>query len=306
MKVQPITQNKFDCFNMEHLREAVKGSDFENLQISKGAFTGQYHQFILSKSVICSGRYSQTLLVDGNLPADMLTIGLILDSIEPGLFQGHSLEKGDLIILSEHAEMHYKIPAHTRWATFNISRSILEAYGISLPINQNITIRSMTHEFNMLTSIMRQLLSDNQNLDSEIIEDRFIDNLSQIIINDKKSHSKKRYLPLSNKAKILKQTQSYLNDHLHSAVAVNQMISEFDCSHRTINYAFNEIFGLSLKQYIKITKLNQLRNVLQKSEHTNASIQSLANSCGFNHMGRLAQDYKSLFNEYPRETLKHY
>ncbi|MCP3852147.1 MAG: AraC family transcriptional regulator [Gammaproteobacteria bacterium] len=305
MNIKLITKKELAYFNMEHLREAVKGSDFENLQISNGAFTGQYQQFSLSKSVICSGSYSQSLLVDGSLPADMITIGFILDSIEPGSFQGHTLEKGDLIILSEHAEMHYKIPAHTRWATFNISRTILEDYGINLPINQNITIRSMTREFNMLTSIMRQLLFEKQNLDSETIEETFIDNLSQIIINDNKSHSKKRYIPLSKKAQILKQTQSYLNDHLHSAVEVNQMISEFDCSHRTINYAFNEMFGLSLKQYIKITKLNQLRNVLQKSEHTNTSIQSLANSCGFNHMGRLAQDYKSLFNENPRETLKH-
>jgi len=304
MNIKLITKKELKYLNMEHLREAVKGSDFENLQISKGAFTGQYQQFSLSKSVICSGSYSQTLMVDGTLPADMLTIGIILDGIEPGSFQGHSLEKGDLIILSEHAEMHYKIPAHTRWATFNISRTILEEQGMNLPFNQNITIRSMTREYNMLTSIMRQLLFDSQKLDSEIIEDRFIDNLSQIIINDNKSHSKKRRIPLSKKAKILKQTQSYLNDHRHSAIKVSQMINEFDYSHRTINYAFNEMFDMSLKQYIKITKLNQLHKLLQKSAHMNVSIKNLAESCGFDHMGRLAQEYKSFFNEYPRETLK--
>lgn len=72
---------------------------------------------------------------------------------------------------------------------------------------------------------------------------------------------------------------------------------------RTLEYAFKEYLQVGPKRFIKTLRLNDFKHDLQKSGN---SISETASRHGFTHLSQLSQDYRLLFGELPRETLKKY
>lgn len=82
-----------------------------------------------------------------------------------------------------------------------------------------------------------------------------------------------------------------------------QDICDFSCSSATkINTLFKRYFQLSPMQYLKHTRLKNVYQTIQLSAPCN--IADIALEHGFNHLGHFAKDYKLLFRESPRDTLK--
>ena len=75
-------------------------------------------------------------------------------------------------------------------------------------------------------------------------------------------------------------------------------------SDRTLEYAFREKFGITLKAYIRAYRLNRVMRILTRSDRFNTKVCDVANSWGFWHMGQFASDYKRHFGELPSDTLR--
>ena len=75
-------------------------------------------------------------------------------------------------------------------------------------------------------------------------------------------------------------------------------------SERTLRNAFQRYFGLSPKAYLIARRLNGVRRDLKRAAVTGASINEVAASWGFWHMGQFAADYRCHFGELPSETLR--
>ncbi|MDF7822944.1 helix-turn-helix domain-containing protein [Pontiellaceae bacterium B12227] len=102
---------------------------------------------------------------------------------------------------------------------------------------------------------------------------------------------------------------------LHAIATINRFIMESPdeiptikelckltkVSKRTLEYAFQEHYGILPKAYINAMRLNGARRVLR----TTNSVADAANAWGFWHMGQFAKDYRKLFGELPSETLRH-
>lgn len=73
-------------------------------------------------------------------------------------------------------------------------------------------------------------------------------------------------------------------------------------SRRTLQYSFESILGISPSQFLRATRLNQVRRKLLSSR--GISIADAAASQGFYHQSQFTADYKHLFGERPSETLK--
>ena len=70
----------------------------------------------------------------------------------------------------------------------------------------------------------------------------------------------------------------------------------------SINYAFREKYGLTVKRYLMVRRLNGFRGDLFVAR-PDTSISEVAAQWGFWHMGHLGREYRSLFGETPGETL---
>ncbi|MEA3455016.1 MAG: helix-turn-helix domain-containing protein [Campylobacterota bacterium] len=76
-------------------------------------------------------------------------------------------------------------------------------------------------------------------------------------------------------------------------------------SERTVERIFKKYFNLSPYTYLKIHRLNRIRNYLiQANNPSTVNITHTAMANGFMHMGYFASEYKKTFGERPSDTLQ--
>ncbi|MDB1125679.1 helix-turn-helix domain-containing protein [Vibrio algarum] len=101
---------------------------------------------------------------------------------------------------------------------------------------------------------------------------------------------------------IMKRVRSYLTEsRLKSPVTISEICDAVHVSRRTLQYTFTQCCDMSPKQYIQITRLNQVRRALL-NDTDNQTIADIAFDHGFFHLGQFSQDYKRLFGEKPNQT----
>lgn len=96
---------------------------------------------------------------------------------------------------------------------------------------------------------------------------------------------------------------SFINETRYGKITMFELCAYADASERTLEYGFQEKFSVSPKQYIKTTKLNDIRKELLIAPNQ-PIISDIANKYGFHHMGQFSADYKNLFGELPSESIK--
>lgn len=102
---------------------------------------------------------------------------------------------------------------------------------------------------------------------------------------------------------IINKIKEYIHDHSTEPVTSEELCRIAGCSKRTLEYSFQDYFGVSPKFYLKIIRLNHINKELKKSDRMQVKITDIANKWDFWHMGQFAADYQYLFGELPSETL---
>ncbi|MEB3192827.1 MAG: helix-turn-helix domain-containing protein [Snowella sp.] len=72
---------------------------------------------------------------------------------------------------------------------------------------------------------------------------------------------------------------------------------------RTISCGFEEVFGVSPIAYLKILRLEGVRQALKKADPSQTTVLEIANRFGFWSAGHFTRDYKNFFGELPSVTL---
>jgi AraC-like DNA-binding protein len=75
-------------------------------------------------------------------------------------------------------------------------------------------------------------------------------------------------------------------------------------SERTLQYAFNDIMGMSPLTYLHRLRLHRARNELRKAKSGATTVTNVAMNWGFWHFGEFSRAYRNCFAELPSETLK--
>ena len=84
-------------------------------------------------------------------------------------------------------------------------------------------------------------------------------------------------------------------------MSIEELVEKTGLKKRSLEYAFHEYATVSPKRFIQALRLNNFReDILQNKD----PVSDTAIRHGFTHHGQLARDYKLLFGEMPRDTLK--
>ena len=106
----------------------------------------------------------------------------------------------------------------------------------------------------------------------------------------------------SNRARLVRRAEDYMRTHLGNPLSMLDLCRELDVSERTLNYAFQEVRGLSPMAYFKASRLNAVRQELKAVPAGTATVHEIAQRWGFWHTGEFAADYRRLFGELPSQT----
>lgn len=110
-------------------------------------------------------------------------------------------------------------------------------------------------------------------------------------------------MPLK-RASILNQAEAFMKTYLKADIRIEDICQETGVSKRTLEYIFQDYYGISPKAYLKRIRLNQFRKALKTQGDDRTKIREIAQEWGFWHASHLTADYKYLFGELPSETLK--
>lgn len=102
--------------------------------------------------------------------------------------------------------------------------------------------------------------------------------------------------------RIVARVEEYLTEvRLKEPLTISELCKAVHVSRRTLQYTFEQCYGISPKQYIQVLRLNQVRRELLSGEKQQV-ISDIAINHGFFHLGQFSQSYKRLFAETPKQT----
>ena len=102
----------------------------------------------------------------------------------------------------------------------------------------------------------------------------------------------------------IKRARDYIHDYAYEKITLQDLSSHAGCSYRSLQNAFNEIFGMSPMAYLKTVRLKCVREELLAANNEKSSVSDIAKKWGFTHMGRLAELYKKQYGILPSDTLR--
>lgn len=102
---------------------------------------------------------------------------------------------------------------------------------------------------------------------------------------------------------IVANARDFLHQHTDHAITLSELCEACHTSRRTLQNSFESILGLSPIQYLRYTRLNGVRRDL-KQAFNHETVGDIAARWGFWHLSQFAKDYKILFSEQPKETLR--
>lgn len=109
----------------------------------------------------------------------------------------------------------------------------------------------------------------------------------------------------SARRKGLLKVLDYLRGDFKTVFSMGDLCWTAGISERSLQYAFQETFGMTPFQFIKRRRLHAVRQVLINSSYNENNVSQVAAEFGFYELGRFAADYRQLFGELPSVTKRH-
>ena len=110
-------------------------------------------------------------------------------------------------------------------------------------------------------------------------------------------------LKSSRRSRLIAQAEQEMVAHLDKPLTLKDLAKRLGSSSSALSYGFQDLFGMSPMRYLKVRRLNGVRQCLKASDPDRCKIETLANQFGFWSAGHFARDYKAMFGELPSETL---
>jgi AraC family ethanolamine operon transcriptional activator len=109
--------------------------------------------------------------------------------------------------------------------------------------------------------------------------------------------------PASTRAYIVDKAIEHMQGHLTDPVLMESVAAVVRVTSRTLRYSFEEMLGVSPRNYLASLRLRRIRQELCAGGNAQ-SIQRIAHEYGFWHLGRFAQYYREAFGELPSDTCR--
>jgi AraC family ethanolamine operon transcriptional activator len=112
------------------------------------------------------------------------------------------------------------------------------------------------------------------------------------------------HLTCQARNRIVKLAEEYALAHIEDRLYVTDLCVATGVSERTLQYAFQEVIGMSPVAYLTRLRLHRVRKALRMETYGSTTVSDLALRCGFWHFGDFSRAYKDCFGELPSETLR--
>lgn len=133
------------------------------------------------------------------------------------------------------------------------------------------------------------------------IEEDLLEQLDTLI---QCSDGKQVAVRLPNRRRVVNLTLEYINDTGYTFLTIPEITNAVGVSQRTLEYAFQDEFGLTPLDFLRLKRMHAARRKLLAASKEEVKIGDVCKQLGFYNPGRFSVKYKQLFGESPSETLR--
>ena len=301
---------------LELFAHTARAWDIDFFQLDRGEFRADLTRFISGNLQFGTTRINRKIQQRGSAPEKLWSFALLKNPSIQLNWRGHNLSPNDIMLYHPGSEIDcisnqdfsvlvYSAPEEY---LYNISRmSGFPEIPDLIRTSDRFTcdpaeIQNLRRQLNRIS---KTLFVSETKSDCRMFLPELEYNIPKLFFKTLAGGRVENSLPsfrLRNYA--LKQALVCIETSVGDNLTVHGLCQMSGVSDRTLEYAFQEHFGITPKAYIRAYRLNCTRKILLRADSSDTKINTIANSFGFWHMGQFAKDYKHYFGELPSVTLK--
>jgi len=306
--------------DVDRFTEFLFYSQTQAIQLSCGSLQSEFLAFQIGDLYFTRMSANQSIKTCGFKQQEYLNFGLIWTAKEGNFYtHGQPLSpQTDLHGFDRQREMNFVSPIAGMMTDIFIPVKIFEAYANHLQrydlddrcLAKN-HVRILPDRMGEIKDYLRELfwLVENKAdwLQQPHIPELVANDLVPLVIQAIPLNcSTTPTLKPSRRTKLVAQGEQEMLAHLEKPLTLKALAKRLGSSSSALSYGFQDLFGMSPMRYLKVRRLNAVRQCLKASDPESCSIEVLANRFGFWNAGHFAKDYRTMFGELPSKTLRRY
>ena len=310
----PTEQSQITCHAPDEFQEKAIGWDIDHLQMAPGNYRASLEIIHTQNIQFSNVTHHIGVQERGTIPLGTYAISLpfILDT-DPLYWCGEQLEKNKCPVLQAGEEFETYSPGSVNYISIVTDADLLDREAVLLTghpfksLQQSHQIRIQKQDqlrlAKTILSMMQELKNYPQHLatwqqEQELLEKQLIE---QLLLSTCQPSGEKIRIP--TRRQVAWKAEQLIRQHPQQNLNIHQLCSLVGCSPRSLHFGFKERYGTTPIKYRRTLALNAIRHQLCHLK-PGASISEIAMAWGFYHLGRFSEQYRQLFNELPRTTVK--
>ena len=171
------------------------------------------------------------------------------------------------------------------------------------PVESMAQVGTLTHYVRMLCD---DLSNESSHLEHPLVCDRIASALISTLLVSM-PHNRGRALEAAATSIapfFVRRVERFIEENARCAINLKDLAGVAGVSTRALQLGFRRFRNTTPMAYLRALRLELARSELARAGREGGSIASVANVCGFGHLGRFAGDYQTRFGESPSQTLR--
>lgn len=242
---------------------------------------------------------------------------MFLSDANQGAFRHSGLEvtPGDLIFFKEGSADRHQSDGPCRWSSMSLTPADLAVAGEAIA-GRELTVPKATHILRPAPEAMTHLMALHDAAGTlakaapgALAVPETVRALEQDLIRTMvvclTGHQLSQMRPQPYKRiRIISRLEEYLADRKFKPVYLAEMCSAIGASERTLRSCCHEHFGVGPVRYLWLRRMHLMRRALMRADPATSTVTTVATDHGFWELGRFSVEYRALFGESPRDSLR--
>jgi AraC family ethanolamine operon transcriptional activator len=282
-------------------------------QLSPGRFSGSLFAFSANDITVFQETLDQSVFQTGVSDPGHFTIAMACELSERAYWNGRHIDQDAVVAFTPGREFELRTPTHAVCVGITLAPSALHSLAPERTPEQWHKVfadHDCWSRAGGLKTALQRRIAELQQADDDTaaadwparllgLRELTIDYLGSVIESGGGAAHKLR---ADSYPRIARRARTAMLERLHEPLSVSDLCLQLGCSRRSLQYAFESIYGQNPMAYLRTLRLAAARRQLT-SGAPGVLVQDVAAAVGFSHLPRFAQAYAQMFGERPSESL---
>lgn len=280
-------------------------------QLSCGAFRGSVSSIGLESMTLFRESLHQSVHQMGCAPLDRITVAAPCEMSDEAYWNGRHIGPDAIIAFSPGREFELRSPRHAVCTGVSIDRAELSRGGrsdgddeLSALLSRDTWSAPQTERLGQrLAAVLDAVSAEPAMLQERAACAQLADEVLGLLVAHLSGAAEpERSLRQGNYPRIARRARELMVEHRDEHLSVQMLCSRIGCSRRSLQYAFENVYGVNPVTFLRTLRLNAVRREL-RHPGAGTTVLDVAARQGFWHFPRFAQEYARMFGELPSATL---